>query len=229
VQESYAHQIDRAKNRTLYEVGQCAKMLPVPSAPSLREIKKQRTVEAIASATVTLVAENGFEAVRVDDICAAAEVGRSTFFRYYDSKEAAFVHGVHQGRLDALLAALARRPADEDALTAARQAFLDVVGDWREQRAVLLLEAGIRASSLEVRARAHSESATWQEALATAFEDRLPRGRRRALHARLLAATVMAAVNIANEQWLADGGRRSPVARLTTAFDAVAELMQGTG
>lgn len=201
----------------------------VPARSSLREIKKQRTAEAIASATVTLVAQDGFDVVRVDDICAVAEVGRSTFFRYYDSKEAAFVHGVHQGRLDALLEALARRPAAEDALTAARQAFLEVVGDWREQRAVLLLEAGIRASSVEVQARAHSESATWQEALASVLEDRLPPGRRRALHARLLAATVMAAVQIANEQWLAESGRRSPVARLTTAFDAVAELMQGTG
>ena len=201
-------------------------MLSVPSPPSLREIKKQRTAEAIAGATVTLVADSGFDAVRVEDICAVAEVGRSTFFRYFDSKEAAFVHGVHQGRLDALLAALARRPSDEDALTAVRQAFLDVVGDWREQRGVLLLESRIRASSVEVQARAHSESATWQDALATALEERLPAGRR-ALHARLLAATVMAAVQIANEQWLADGGRRSPVARLTTAFDAVAELMQG--
>jgi hypothetical protein len=44
-----------------------------------------------------------------------------------------------------------------------------------------------------------------------------------------MAAIVMAAVNIANEQWLAEGGRRSPVARLTAAFDAVAELTQGTG
>jgi AcrR family transcriptional regulator len=196
---------------------------------SLREIKKQRTAEAIAGATVTLVAEDGFDTVRVDDICAVAEVGRSTFFRYFDSKEAAFVHGVHQGRLDALLAALARRPATEGALTAARQAFLDVVCDWREQRGVLLLEARIRASSVEVRARAHSESAAWQAALASALEDRLPSGRRRALHAQLLAATVMAAVQIANEQWLAEGGRRSPVAKLTTAFDAVAELMQGIG
>lgn len=199
------------------------------SSSSLRERKKQRTAEAIATATVTLVAEGGFDAVRVEDICGLAEVGRSTFFRYFDSKEAAFVHGVHQGRLDALLDALARRPAAEDALLAARRAFLDVVGDWREQRAVLLLEARIRASSVEVRARAHSESATWQEALASALETRLPAGRRRALHARLLAATVMAAVQIANEQWLAEGGRRSPVARLTTAFDAVAELMQGSG
>lgn len=201
----------------------------MPSPSSLREIKKQRTAVAIASATVTLVAEDGFDAVRVDDICAVAEVGRSTFFRYFDSKEAAFVSGVHQGRLDALLAALERRPANEDALSAARHAFLDVVGDWREQRAVLLLEARIRASSVEVQARAHSEGASWQEALAAALEVRLPSGRRRALHARLLAATVMAAVQIANEQWLAEGGRRSPVARLTTAFDAVAELMQGTG
>ena len=199
------------------------------ASSSLRERKKQRTAEAIATATVTLVAEGDLDAVRVEDICGLAEVGRSTFFRYFDSKEAAFVHGVHQGRLDALLDALARRPAAEDALLAARRAFLDVVGDWREQRGVLLLEARIRASSVEVRARAHSESATWQEALASALETRLPAGRRRALHARLLAATVMAAVQIANEQWLAEGGRRSPVARLTTAFDAVAELMQGSG
>ena len=196
---------------------------------SLREVKKQRTAAAIEDATVALVAQRGFDAVRIDDICERAEVGRSTFFRYFDSKEAAFVAGVHQGRLDALLAALAARPPEEDALTAVRGAFLQIVGDWREQREVLALEARIRTSSREVQARSLSEQETWRDALAAALEGRLPSGRRRALHARLTAAIVMAAVTIASEQWLADGSARSPAGRLTAALDAVDELMRGAG
>ena len=90
--------------------------------PSLRARKKQKTWESIATGTVSLVVKLGFDAVRIEDICELAEVGRSTFFRYFDSKEAAFVAGIHQGRLDAVVEATRRRPDGEDALTAVRKA-----------------------------------------------------------------------------------------------------------
>ncbi|MGR6999370.1 TetR family transcriptional regulator [Yinghuangia aomiensis] len=39
----------------------------------------------MAAATVELVVEMGWKDVRVEDICARAVVGRSTFFRYFEA------------------------------------------------------------------------------------------------------------------------------------------------
>lgn len=55
--------------------------------PSLRERKQLRTREAILDAAMTLFAEHGFDGVTVNDIAARAEIGRTTFFRYFTDKQ----------------------------------------------------------------------------------------------------------------------------------------------
>jgi AcrR family transcriptional regulator len=194
---------------------------------TLRERKKQRTAAAIAESTVTLVADRGLDAVRIEDICELADVGRSTFFRYFDSKEASFVAGVHWGRLDVLVDALGRRPPDEDACTAVRAAFLEVIAEWRQVRDVLLLDHHIRSTSAAVAARAISEHLRWEDAIAAAVEGRLAPGPARALRARLVAGAYLVAVRTATDEWLASGAERSPVNTFATAFDVVADLMGG--
>jgi AcrR family transcriptional regulator len=56
---------------------------PVP----LRARKQQRTRDSVVEAAMALFDERGFEAVTVADIAAAAEVGRTTFFRYFADKQ----------------------------------------------------------------------------------------------------------------------------------------------
>lgn len=196
--------------------------------PSLRARKKQKTWESIATGTVALVVKLGLDAVRIEDICELAEVGRSTFFRYFDSKEAAFVAGIHQGRLAAVAAATRRRPEGEDALTAVRKAFLEVYSDWREQRELMLLEARIRAVSAQVQIRSLGQQVAWEQSLAEALEPRLADGPNRGVHARLLAATIVSAVRMSNERWVEGGARQSPAKGLEAALDAVVELTDGS-
>jgi AcrR family transcriptional regulator len=56
-----------------------------PGSP-LRVRKKLKTREAIVDAALTLFEERGFDEVTVTEIADRAEVGRSTFFRYFTDK-----------------------------------------------------------------------------------------------------------------------------------------------
>ncbi|WP_051571065.1 TetR/AcrR family transcriptional regulator [Cryptosporangium arvum] len=81
---------------------------------SLRERKRQQARERIVGAAYDLFAERGFDAVTVADIAARAEVGRTTFFRYFgDKQEVVFADEQrHADRLGAV-----RESTDGDATT----------------------------------------------------------------------------------------------------------------
>lgn len=56
-----------------------------------------RTRSLLHRAHLGLIQEKGYEAVTVEDICATANVGRSTFYAHYPNKEA-----LHRGGLEQL-------------------------------------------------------------------------------------------------------------------------------
>ncbi|MBY0421806.1 MAG: TetR/AcrR family transcriptional regulator [Parvularculaceae bacterium] len=55
---------------------------------SRRERKKQETRLRILEAALTLMAEKGYEAARVEEICALADVANATFFAHFPTKSA---------------------------------------------------------------------------------------------------------------------------------------------
>jgi AcrR family transcriptional regulator len=59
----------------------------VPLPGSLRDRKRQRAEETIRKAALELFAERGFDQVSVTEIAERAEVGRTTFFRYFGDKQ----------------------------------------------------------------------------------------------------------------------------------------------
>jgi AcrR family transcriptional regulator len=54
---------------------------------SLTDRKRRRAKDAIRRAALDLFNERGFDAVSVSDIAERAEVGRTTFFRYFGDKQ----------------------------------------------------------------------------------------------------------------------------------------------
>ena len=59
-----------------------------PATPSRRERKRERTRAAIYEAAMELFETRPYAEVTVEDICARAEIGRATFFRFYGAKAA---------------------------------------------------------------------------------------------------------------------------------------------
>ncbi|WP_433547844.1 TetR family transcriptional regulator [Streptomyces sp. CA-294286] len=116
-----------------------------PRAHGLRERKKQRTRNALLRVALELFTTQGYEHTTVDEIADAVDVSQRTFFRYFSSKEeVAFtvVSMVEARFLDAVRA----RPAEEDPLTALRNAVTlawDSVGEAIE--AVVPIELHMRA------------------------------------------------------------------------------------
>ncbi|MCX7521748.1 TetR family transcriptional regulator [Microbacterium sp. STN6] len=65
----------------------------VPAVESLRERKRRLVQQRIIEAADELFAAKGFDNVSVTDIAARADVGRTTFFRYFgDKAEVVFAH-----------------------------------------------------------------------------------------------------------------------------------------
>jgi AcrR family transcriptional regulator len=65
----------------------------------IREIKRQRTYDAISTAAVNLFLARGFDEVSVAEIAAAAGISKPTLFKYFPSKEDLVLHRFadHQG------------------------------------------------------------------------------------------------------------------------------------
>lgn len=65
----------------------------IPAVESLRERKRRVVRQRIIEAADELFAAKGFDNVSVTDIAARADVGRTTFFRYFgDKAEVVFAH-----------------------------------------------------------------------------------------------------------------------------------------
>ena len=88
---------------------------------SLRDRRKRRTAEAIVAAALELFAARGFERTTIDQIAAAADISRRTFFRYFADKEELFF-AEDERLLEVIEATLDAAPGGEPVLELARRA-----------------------------------------------------------------------------------------------------------
>ena len=94
---------------------------------SLRERKKLATWRAIQSAALGLFDGQGYEATTVEQIAAAADVSRATFFNYFAGKDAALLDQDPEERRE-WQDLIAARPEDEpmwDSLSAILTVFCE--------------------------------------------------------------------------------------------------------
>jgi AcrR family transcriptional regulator len=160
----------------------------------LRERKKQATRLAIHEAAMRLFAERGFTATTIDQIAAASDVSRATVLNYFATKED-IVYGDASAAFAFLERALDERPAGQGVATAFRAWLVGVaeLGGWFEPELALQLRLAEEVPTVgAARLALHREI---ERILADALADEVGR----VLPARLAAASLVAAVRIAEE------------------------------
>jgi len=147
-----------------YERGTLNRFSPsvsVEAPRNLRERQREGVRQELRAAALGLFARDGYAATSVDDIVREAGVSRSTFFRYFGSKEALLLREAEEST-GLYLELLAGRPAPEDRLEALEESLIDFAeqlrSDERREEAVLAnaiieSDASLRASQEVLRAR----------------------------------------------------------------------------
>ncbi len=143
-----------------------------PNEPSLQERKQELVRSELFNAAWQLFGERGYEATTVAEIAAAAGVSRRTFFRYYASKEDVLVE-TSDDLAEAMLAAMAARPADEPPLVAIERALVPVLESRMARRDRLDTIIRLLRESRTLRRAMLERHALMEERLAVQLAGRL--------------------------------------------------------
>ncbi|PRX92500.1 TetR family transcriptional regulator [Allonocardiopsis opalescens] len=126
----------------------------------------------VAAAVQDLVLERGYQETTVDDICAAAEISRSTFFRYFASKEEA-LFGMAADAGERLREALGARPPGEAPWVAMRRALDTLIEEYEGHDERTRRLTGLIVSTPSLAARHREKNARWHELLRPEIARRL--------------------------------------------------------
>jgi len=165
--------------------------------PGLRERKKQATREALREAALRLAVERGPDQVRVEDIAEAAGVSPRTYNNYFASREQAIVAAITGEREARIAAAVAAQPAGVRLADAVTEAVIEQYTNTGENEYKVMLLITTRTA---LRDAFLDTTLGIEPPLTSAIAERL--GDVGAHTARVLAASVAAAVRIALAGWL---------------------------
>lgn len=167
----------------------------------LRARKRQQTRTRILEAALSLFLERGFEAVTVEEIAAAADISKRSFFDYFPTKEEV-VFAWQEDFGTRLAAALAARPADEEPARAVEEAMLAAALAGANPRSMAIGRL-IRITPA-LCARDHLKYARLEQVLATGLAARA--GTEETLEIRLLAMMTIGLFRLGTVRYMQDGG-----------------------
>jgi AcrR family transcriptional regulator len=189
----------------------------------LRERKKDATRKALREAALRLALERGPDSVRVEDIADAAGVSPRTYNNYFSSREQAIVAAITAEREARVAAAVAARPASVRLADAVVEAVVEqYTGPGENDRDALLLIT-TRPGLLDAFLRTAAEI---EHPLAAVIADRT--GDTDGGTARVLSASVAAAVRIALERWLRPAPASLAASGLVVPSGSLPELLRAS-
>ena len=140
---------------------------------SLRERQKEATRQELRRAALRLFQNRGFAQTSVDDIAHAAGVSRSTFFRYYPSKEAV-ITGDADESTELFLNILRNRPPGEARMAALEETLIEFAQTIRpdDRKPELTVIQQIVDSDASLSAGRAANTNRWRQEVARALAQR---------------------------------------------------------
>jgi AcrR family transcriptional regulator len=174
---------------------------------TLRGRARQAVQSEIGRIALELMADRGFASTTADDIAVAAGVSRSSFFRYFPTKEDVVLSQMESNG-ELLRAGVAARPARESAWTALHRGFLDVVRANSTDPVALARYrriADMQAETPSLRARALDQQERWRALITPAVAARFRPLPDRDPRPAALVSAALGCLSIAVEIWRTDG------------------------
>ena len=181
--------------------------LPVENA---RNRLRRAMFAEVSRTAFKLFLEKGFEETTAEDISEAAGISRSTYFRYFATKEDVVV-GTLVRFGDLMLASLRSCPDDDGIWSALRVALEPMIAAQEQQEPISGLDvARLIHRNPSLRSRHFEKTMSWQAALVPEVARRLgvaddpidPRP-------SALVAAALGSLSAATDAWVASDGQRS--------------------
>lgn len=174
----------------------------------LRELKALRTRESIVDAALALYERQGYDETTMEQIAAVAEVGTSTLYRYFPTKDQILLDGMMEG--DGLLVTyFEARPASEDVATALGEAINAYFINAESQEHRILLMRSVLDRSTAPRARLWDAWARERVLLEDAIARRLGLASPD-LRTRVAAQSALMVLEMALDAWRDNSSRPAP-------------------
>lgn len=164
-----------------------------------------------------LFQDEGFDRVTLDGLAAAAGVSRSTFLRYFGTKEDV-VLGAFDPLGGLMTDALRARPADEDDWSALRRALDPVAVHFSARPAERLALLRLVQGTPALCARLREKHVGWHPRLLGVLAERSPGASTLVRQVRVAAA--LDCLTVALEHWVAGDGTGSMAELLDEGFGA---------
>ena len=198
----------------------------------LRERKKQATREALSLAALVLAVERGIDNVLVEDIAAAADVSPRTFNNYFSSKFEAIAWR-EVDRATRIGDVIRDRPADEPLWDVIEHAVMLIYGGSAAEEATTKpppgWAEGVRAfiNHPQMFGEILKGRAQVVDVLAAAIADRMGLDRTLDMYPKVLAGSVIAAWQTAQEFWLRSDPPRPMSELVRSALNELRDLQGG--
>jgi AcrR family transcriptional regulator len=167
-----------------------------------------------------LASQNGFDKVTINDLASAGGVSRSTFLRYFPTKEDAVLYAIDAQIAD-LVHALLNRPAAENDWNALRRALDTVIEPYRRDPTSALAMTRLVQDSPALYARMLEKQHSWWPALTEALAERNNSSRPVPLPLVVKATAALVCLNIALDHWTASDGKLDLEGLLDEAFETL--------
>ncbi|MTD54892.1 TetR family transcriptional regulator [Amycolatopsis pithecellobii] len=185
---------------------------------------RRRLRHALTVAAIDLFLEQGYDATTVDEIAAAADVGRRTFFRYFRSKEDA-IFPDHEDVLGDIEHALATAAPEDNPVAVACAAVRLVLDYYVADPDVSVKRFALTRTVPSLRDREVATVDRYQRVFARYLRERFEAAGdpMAGLRASVAAAAVAAANNHVLRRWLRSEGKTDIQADATEAFRLVTD------